>query len=205
MHILYNFPVSQHARRVVALMEIAGLDYDLKHVAMDQGEYLSPDYLAINPNHQIPTLIDGEVKIHESNAILRYLCLKHDLKDWYPSDLALRALVEQWLDWGQCRLGPAVIDIVFNTVFAGDNGDAEAIKRGHEKMAELAPILSDGLEGRAFLCGETPTIADLAIASNVTHLAFANASPVEPNITAWLERMCAIKGFQTTLPQQAVA
>ena len=59
---------------------------------------MSPEYLAINPNHQVPTLIDGEVTIHESNAILRYLCVKHELKDWYPDDVKARAAVDHgWI------------------------------------------------------------------------------------------------------------
>ena len=82
MYILYHFPYSQHARRVVSLLEAAHLPYTLHPINMAQGEHLSAAYLAINPNHQIPTLVDGDLKIHESNAILRYLCNKHGLADW---------------------------------------------------------------------------------------------------------------------------
>jgi glutathione S-transferase len=120
MYILYHFPYSQHARRVVSLLEAAGLPYELRHVDMAKGEHLSAAYLAVNPNHQVPTLLDGDLKLHESNVILRYLCQKHGLTDWYPADLKQRARVDQWLDWNQCRLSPAVIDIVFNTLFAGE-------------------------------------------------------------------------------------
>jgi glutathione S-transferase len=93
--ILYHHPYSQHSRRVVALLEEVGLAHELRPVALDQGEHLTPAYLAINPNHQVPTLIDGAVKIHESNAILRYLCAKHELENWYPSAPAARAAVDQ--------------------------------------------------------------------------------------------------------------
>src|SRR5262245_8386478 len=137
MYVLYHFPQSQHARRVVSLMEEAGLEYELRHVAMDKGAHRSPEYLAVNPNHQVPTLIDGGVKIHESNAILRYLCAKHRLTTWYPEDLPSLAKVEQWLDWNQCRLSPAVVDIVLNKVFLGAAGDRHAIERGLSRLAEL--------------------------------------------------------------------
>jgi glutathione S-transferase len=79
MYILFHSPFSQHARRVVSLLIEAELPYELRHVAMEKSEHTSPEYLAINPNHQIPTLLDGDIKIHESNAILRYLCTKHAL------------------------------------------------------------------------------------------------------------------------------
>ena len=87
MYTLFHSPYSQHARRVVSLMIEAGLEFQLRHVAMEKGEHLSPEYLAVNPNHQVPTLLDGDIRIHESNAILRYLCVKHALHDWTPTSL----------------------------------------------------------------------------------------------------------------------
>jgi glutathione S-transferase len=205
MYTLYSYPVSQHARRVIALLEIAGLKYQIEHVALEDWQHVSPEFLAINPNHQIPTLVDGEIKIHESNAILRYLCLKHGLTDWYPQGMAERAATEQWLDWCQCQLGWAVIDIVLNSVFLGEDGDQKAIERGQKKLAELRPILDDHLADRKFFIGDKPTIVDLAIASNITHLAFANAMPTEKNILAWLDRVTSIEGFRKTIPQQLAA
>lgn len=85
---MYHHPYSQHCRRVVALLEEAGLDYELRRVAMEENEHLSPAYLKINPNHQVPTLQDGDLKMFESNAILRYLCVKHRLTSWYPTSCA---------------------------------------------------------------------------------------------------------------------
>jgi len=200
MLILYHHPYSQHARRVVALLEEAGIGYELRHVALEQGEHRTPEFLAINPNHQVPALVDGDVAIYESNAILRYLCVKHGLSEWYPNDPGARAVIEQWLDWNQCRLFPSVRDIVLNKAFLGDAGDAAAIRRGEENMTELLPILGAGLEGRVFLAGETPTIADLAVASNVTQLGFADVAPTPANVENWYKRVCEIAGFWKSLP-----
>ncbi|MEM7025846.1 MAG: glutathione S-transferase family protein [Pseudomonadota bacterium] len=200
MYILYHNPYSQHARRVVALLEEAELPYELCNVAMEKDEHLSPAYLEINPNHQIPTLIDGEFKIHESNAILRYLCTKHRIEEWYPSDPAARAKVDQWLDWGQCRLSPAVVDIVLNKVFAGERGDPAAIRRGEQRMAELGPILAEGLNGNDYLAGERPSIADLAIGSSISQLGFADAMPRQATIAAWHQRVSGLPGFQKSMP-----
>ncbi|HKO91456.1 MAG TPA: glutathione S-transferase family protein [Polyangiaceae bacterium] len=201
MYVLFHSPYSQHARRVVSLLVEAGLDYELRHVAMDKGEHNSPEYLAINPNHQVPTLIDGATKIHESNAILRYLCMKHALHDWYPSDPARLAVVEQWLDWNQSRLSPAVIDIVMNSVFLGERGDKTAIARGRNKLQELEPILEQGLAGRTFLAGDRATIADLSLASSIFQLGLARITPAGEHTRRWFERMGAIEGFRRSLPQ----
>lgn len=202
MYTLYHFPYSQHARRVVSLLEAAGLPYTLHHVDMAHGEHMSPAYLAINPNHQIPTLVDGDLKLHESNAILRYLCHKHGLADWYPADLKRRALTDQWLDWNQCRLSPAVIDIVRNKVFLREKGDKEAIARGEIRLRELGPILEQGLRPTDFLGGATPTIADLSVASNLFQLGLADAIPRGERIAAWYARMNQLEGFRKSLPLQ---
>jgi len=200
MYVLYHFPYSQHARRVVSLLEAASLPCELRHVDMAKGEHLSAAYLAINPNHQVPTLIDGDLTLHESNAILRYLCQKHGLTDWYPSDLKHRARVDQWLDWNQSRLSPAVIDIVRNKVFLGDKGDKTAITRGEERLRELGPILEAGLGAHDFLTGAGPTIADLSVASNLFQLGFADAIPPGAYIAAWYGRVGALDCFRKSLP-----
>ena len=200
MYLLYHFPYSQHARRVVSLLEAANLPYELRHVDMAKGAHLSADYLAINPNHQVPTLIDGDLVLHESNAILRYLCFKHGLTEWYPEDPKHRARVDQWLDWNQSRLSPAVIDIVFNTLFAGARRDEQAIARGEAKLRELSPILDAGLAAHAYLTGPKPTIADLSVASNLFQLGLAKTTPPGANIVAWYQRMGAIEAFRKSLP-----
>jgi len=201
MYILYHSPYSQHSRRVVSLLEQAGLAYEAHVVDLGADEHNSSAYLAINPNHQVPTLIDGDVKIHESNAILRYLCLKHDLVDWYPSEPSTRARIEQWLDWNQSRLSRNVVDIVLNKVFMGEHGDREAIKRGTTNLEELAPILGNRLAGQDYLAGSKPTIADLSVASNIFQLGFADAIPVDSHIASWYARMNALPGFQASLPK----
>jgi glutathione S-transferase len=202
MYILYHFPYSQHARRVVSLMVEANLEYELRHVDMGKGEHRSAEYLAINPNHQVPTLIDGDIKIHESNAILRYLCVKHGLDTWYPKEPPVRAKVEQWLDWNQCRLSPTVVDIVLNSVFLGSAGDKAAVERGLSRLPELSSILDAGLAGTQFLAGSRPTIADLSVASSVFQLTFASITPTGRNTEDWLQRVSGLEGFRKSLPSQ---
>jgi glutathione S-transferase len=203
MYTLYSHPFSQHSRRVVALLEEADLPYETRIVDLGQAEHLSPQFLAVNPNHQVPTLIGEGVRIHESGAILRWLCTKHDLADWYPVRLAERAETEQWLEWTQSRLQSTVVDIVLNTVFLGADGDKDAIQRGHKAMVELTAILEASLDGRTWIAGtRLPSIADLALGTNITHLGLAGAAPTTPNISAWIERVKAIPGFAKAMPPQ---
>lgn len=201
MYILYGLPYSQHSRRVVTLLEEAGLAYKQHIVDLRKGEHMLPEFLAINPNHQIPALMDGDFKLHQSNAILRYLCIKHRLTDWYPEDAQIRGIVEQWLDWNQCLLSPSVIDIVFNKAFAGEKGDKSAIARGEQNMIELSRVLETALARRQYLAAENATIADLSVASSIFQLSFAGAMPTTPNISGWFGRISALPGFQKSLPE----
>lgn len=200
MYTLYHFPYSQHGRRIISLLEECKIPYEIRHVAMDQGEHLSAAFLDINPNHQVPVLQDDDFRIYESNAILRYLCNKHQLDQWYPQDTHQRAQVDQWLDWNQCRLSPAVIDIVLNKVFLGTDGDAAAIARGEQRWQELQPILEAGLSRTDYLAGNQPTIADLSVASNIFQLGMADLS-VSGKTAAWYKRIGNLSGFQKSLPQ----
>lgn len=201
MYTLYGFPFSQHSRRVVSLLEEAGLEYEFKIVDMMTGEHMSPSYLAINPNHQVPTLIADNIKLYESNAILRYLCNKHNLHTWYPLDLDQRANVDQWLDWIQCRMSPVVVGIVLNKMFMGDDGDVEVIKRGQETMTELSPILENTLTESQYVAGGKPTIADLALVSNIFHLGLADEMPIGKSTRRWYESMLKMAGVKKSLPE----
>lgn len=150
---VYQHPYSQHSRRVLALLEIAQAEYRTETVNLAGGEHRSPGFLVINPNHQVPVLIDDGMTLTESNAILRYLCNKFSLTDWYPADIVIRAQTDSWLDWNQCRLAPAVIDVVLNKVFFGDGGDADGIARGEANPVELGAILAAHLSDNDFLVG----------------------------------------------------
>lgn len=201
MYQLYSNPFSQHSRRVISLLEEAGITYEIHGVDMMAGEHMTEAYLAINPNHQVPTLIDGEIKIHESNAILRYLCVKHRLSDWYPQQGESFAKVEQWLDWTQCQLSPWVVAIVLNKVFLGEKGDLEIAVDATEKIQERFAIMENYLESETFFAGSKPTIADLSLASSIFQLSFAHAMPTTPNILRWYDAVATLPGFRKSLPQ----
>ena len=203
MYTLFMHPFSQHSRRVVALLEAEGLPYKARRIALEQGEHMTADYLAINPNHQVPTLIDGDLKLHESTAILRYLCNRHALETWYPADHAVRAEVDQWMDWGQSRMAPAVTDIVYHSMFAdAQTRDRAAIERGKARMAELAPMIETRLADRDWIAGtDAPTIADLVVASNISQLGLAGWRPASGHLRDWYGRMCELKAFAATLPE----
>jgi glutathione S-transferase len=196
MYILHQNPFSFYSRRVIALLEEAGIAYESRAINLMIGQHKSEAFIQLNPNGQVPVLEDGDLVLAESNAILRYLSDREGLADWYPTDAQVRARIDQWLDWNQCRLSPATGNIVFNSVFMGENGDAAAIARGRDSLATLAPILEQALQMRPYIAGERASIADLSIASSLSQLELAQARPTSPAITRWYEAMGTLKGVQ---------
>ena len=69
-------------------------------------------------------------------------------------------------------------------------------------MIELSAILEQELEGKVFLAGDRPSIADLALASNIFQLGLAGEIPDTENIQNWYARVCEIEGFQKSLPTE---
>lgn len=193
MYERYHFPFSQHGRRIISLLEEAKLDYKITLIDMMVGDHMSEEYLALNPNHQVPTLVDENFILYESNAILRFLCEKHELEQWYPSDHKIRAQVNLWLDWNQCQMSKTTVDIVLNSVFLGENGDKEAVEKAKVRLQELNQVLENQLTDKMYLVGDSMTIADLSLASNIF--------PEGPALSSWYVRMSNLPGFKKSLPE----
>jgi glutathione S-transferase len=90
---------SFNVRKVLWLCAELGIPYEREDYGRGFRPTTTPDFLRLNPAAQVPVVIDGDLVMHESNAILRYLAAKHGATGLYPTDLAARFKVEQWMDW----------------------------------------------------------------------------------------------------------
>jgi len=153
----------------------------------------------MNPNGQVPVLQDGDVIVSDSNAILVYLARTY-APDWMPGTPIEEANVQRWLTLaaGEVAFGSCAARLI--TVFGApldvDFADATATKAMQK--------LEHGLEGRDWLVGDRPTIADVANYSYTAHAPEGNVSlDPYPNVRAWLARFEALPGFQA-MPATAV-
>jgi glutathione S-transferase len=189
---LYRHVLSGHAHRAELLLSLLGLPYQLIDVDLAGGEQKKPDFLALNTFGQVPVLDDNGLVVADSNAILVYLATKYDDGRWLPRDAAAAAAVQRWLSVaaGQVAHGPAAARLV--TVFGAtlDHERAKTIANG------LFAVLQKELEGRAFLTGNAPTIADVALYAYVAHAPEGGvALQPYPAIGDWLSRVAALQGF----------
>jgi glutathione S-transferase len=113
---------SGNTQKVLWCCDELGLAYEREDVGRGFGRNHEPEYLAMNPNGRVPTIVDDGFVLWESNAIVRYLCAKHGMGTLCPTDLQRRADMERWMDWQQTTLRPrfhALFDALKGTVRTG--------------------------------------------------------------------------------------
>lgn len=199
---LYGHPWSNAARRVQMLCEELNVSYTYETVDVMRGDQNTPEFKKLNPNSKVPVIDDDGFLLWESQAIMRYLADKHKAVSWYPTVPKTRATVEQWLDWNQARLGPEAGKIMFNTHFAGDKRNVQAIEDGKKGLVNILPVMNSALDSRPYLCGDQITLADLATATNVAYLE-ACQYDLNPHasIRRWYQDIKARPSFAKTVPQ----
>lgn len=188
---IHSFPLSGHAHRVVLFANLAGINHEVIDVDLAGGAHKAPEFLALNPNGQVPVIEDGTTVVSDSNAILVYLARKF-APSFLPTDPIAEAEVQKFLTLaaGELAFGPAAARLitVFNAPLPVDFCQATATK--------VLGRLEAHLEGRDFLVGDAPTIADVAIYSYTAHAPEGNVSLEEyPNVRRLLANIEALDGF----------
>ncbi len=188
---IHRHALSGHSHRVQLLASLAGINHELVDVDLLAGEHKKDPFLALNPAGQVPVVEDGDSVISDSNAILVYLARKY-ASDWLPQDPVLEAEVQKFLSLaaGEIAFGPAAARLI--TVF-GANLDAEHAQAVAKSTFDR---LEKHLQGRQWLVGDRPTIADVAIYSYTAHAPEGNVSlDGYSNIRGLLARIEALPGF----------
>ncbi|WP_260956144.1 glutathione S-transferase family protein [Pseudomonas citri] len=189
---LYHFPRSGHAHRVELMLSLLQLPTELVFVDLVNGAHKQPDFLALNSFGQIPVLDDQGVVLADSNAILVYLANKYGDGRWLPTDPVGAAKVQRWLSVaaGPLASGPGIARLI--TLFGAPYDAEEVIGRSHA----LLKVIDQELADTAYLAGNEPTIADVAVYSYTAHAPEGNVSLEEyTNVRAWLARIEALPGF----------
>ena len=201
---IYATPLSANGRKVLAVSRHLGLNAEIHEVNVYRGEGRSPEYLAINPSGKIPTLVDGEFILCESNAILLYLAAVHGAGQLWSDEAKQRGRIAQWLFWEAAHWQPTLIALLSELV--GHRLLPEKIPSPQRppdwSSALVQPILNTlemGLRAGAFLAGPGATIADFAVAGMTTYFAAADF-PFQrfPKISAWYARIESFESWRST-------
>ncbi len=169
---LYDFFRSSAAYRVRIALNLKGLEAERAFVHLRRGEQFEEAYLRLNPQGVVPTLIDGEVVIGQSLAILEYLEETRPLPSLLPADPVGRARVRQLALIVACEVHP-LNNLKVLTYLKDELGAAEeAVNTWYRHwvakgLGAIEALLEGGPEGGAFCHGERPTLADVFLVPQV--------------------------------------
>ena len=189
-------PVASRAARALWIVHELGIPFE--HMGMEMKDLKTPDYLKVNPNGKVPTLVDGEFKLFESMAINLYLAKRFNKDGFWPASAEDQARCYQWSFWGMTEVEKPLLTILIDMFMtAPDKRKPEAVAEAQNALPKPLAVLDAALAGRDYLLGSTFTVADLNLASILSwsrpikydFKPFANAG-------AWLDRCLGRPAFK---------
>jgi glutathione S-transferase len=200
---LYMHPVSMTSRPVRLFIAESGIDVEEVVIDLFTGEHYKEPYTTINPNRLVPVLEDGDMRLTESSAILKYLADKID-SPAYPKDLKRRAKVNEMMDWLNTNFyRDYAYGFIYPQIFPhhkrpSDEIHSGTIAWGKQRTEVWLQLLNDHWIGpdKPYLCGNEITIADyfgagLVTLGEVIGIDFGKY----PNIDRWLGNMKKLKSW----------
>lgn len=195
-------------RKVCAVAKYLESPLECVYLDLGRGEHKTPEYLKLNPNGKVPTLVDGAHSLWESAAIMRHLAARSD-SDLWPQD-ARQTDVLRWLSWDLASFYPSAGALYFEYIIKprfrlGDVDPAE-VKRATDDWRRLAVLLDDHLHGRHWLVGASITVADFAVAIALPYAEHAHIPLHEfPAIRRWHDRLNELDAWREPFPALAEA
>jgi glutathione S-transferase len=190
---------SVNVQKVLWCLSELDLAYQRIDAGMQFGRNNDSDYLAMNPNGRIPTLVDGDFVLWESNSIMRYLVLAYrEGSPIYPKEPKRRASVDRWLDWTLSTLQPVDRPVFWALVRTPvEQRDMVAIQKDADAEAAQWRIVDAQLKTRRFIEGEDFTLADIALGAYARRWFGVEgiSKPALPHLERWFAHFAGRAGF----------
>jgi glutathione S-transferase len=189
--------MSPNTRRALFGLEEHGVPYTFVSVDLMAGEQRSAAYLALNPTGRVPTLVDGDYVLWESNAILEYLAAKHPEKELGPRSPGEAGEIGRWMFMNAAHLSPSMARIFAHTIrLPEDQRIPRLVEEARADVARSLKGLEAGLAGREHLAGRF-TIADIALAPplSIAGMLGVDLAPY-PGVAEWAKRVTSRPAWQ---------
>jgi glutathione S-transferase len=204
---LYYYEVS-NPRKACAVAKHLHLPVEFVHVDLGANEQHRPEYLAINPNAKVPTLVDGNNTVWESSAIMMYLAQQAN-SDLWPTDRVAQVQVVQWLSWDAAHFsrhaGTLFFEHVVKQRFGIGAPDPAEVDSALESVRRFGAVLDRHLEGRSFVVNDRLSIADFSLAGQISLPGEATMAHYVPQgefrqIERWVEALARIPAWKSPWP-----
>jgi glutathione S-transferase len=191
---------SVNVQKVLWCLSELDLVYERIDAGMAFGRNRDPDYLAMNPNGRVPTLVDGDFELWESNSIMRYLVSAYRPDSpLYPQEPKRRAAVDRWLDWTLSTVQPVDRPVFWALVRTPvEQRDMVAIQKDADAEAVQWRIADAQLATRRFIEGDDFTLADIALGAYARRWFGVEGvtKPALPHLQRWFTQFASRPGFQ---------
>jgi len=184
---LYHMDASSACRSVRLTAKMVGVELNLKVLDLQAGEQMKPEFIKINPQHNIPTLVDDGFVLNESRAICGYLVHKYAKDDTlYPKDPKVRALVDQRLYFDMGVFYQSFGKVYYPVMFGGATQFDETAKND---FANAVGFLDTFLSQNKYAAGDHLTIADICLMASAATFEATDAHVFDkyPTIKNWME------------------
>jgi glutathione S-transferase len=199
---LYGRMTSVNVQKVVFALGECGVAFERQDAGGAFGVVDTESYGEMNPNRLVPVLVDGDLVLWESNAIVRYLAARYAPDRLWPSEPGSRALADRWMDWQQTVLNPALGPAFHGLVrTAPEKRDAAAIEASRARTEKALEILDAHLAGRKWLAGDDFGMAECVVGASVHRwLNMPVSRETRPNVEGWYARLFARPAAVAALP-----
>ena len=188
---LYGFPPTRSIRVLWMLREL-GVDFEVVNVNLSAGEHRRPEFRALNPAGKLPVLVDGDFVLTESVAIVLYLAEKYADRGLLPTELELRARVNQWLLFTATELEQPLWRIARHTaLYPKDKRLPGEVLLARQDFQDMAAVMEEHMSGRQFIVGDSVTVADLVAAYTLDWANEVHLLDGSPHLRGYMERMYA--------------
>jgi glutathione S-transferase len=191
---------SVNVQKVLWCCRELDLAYERIDAGMQFGRNNEAEYLAMNPNGRVPTLVDGDFVLWESNSIMRYLTLEFGQgSSIYPTAPRIRAAIDRWMDWTLSTLQPVDRPVFWGLVRTPiAERDMVALQHAADAAAVQYRIIDSHLATRSFMEGEQFSLADIALGTYARRWLGVEGvqKPELSNLKRWFAQFSSRAGFQ---------
>ncbi len=188
---LYEFAASRSIRARWMLQEL-GLDFEAVTVNLQKGEHHNASFLELNPAARVPVLVDGDLILSESVAIVLYLAEKYPDRGFIPAHPEARTDFYRWLLFTVTELEQPLWRIARHTfLYAQEDRLAADVVLAGRDFAPMAAVLENHIKGRAYVAGNAVTAADFVLAHTLDWAGEAQQLGAFPGLRSYVEHMYA--------------
>ena len=186
---LYEFPPTRSIRPRWMLQELE-VPFESAWVNLPKGEHRSPEFLKLNPAGKVPVLVDDDLVLNESVAIVLYLAEKYPEKGFLPKDSKARAELDRWLLFTVTELEQPLWRIAKHTsLLPPERRIPTDVALAGDDFRDMAPVLEEHLEHNEFVAGDRVSAADFVVAYTLDWANEAKLLSDFPAASAYMERM----------------